>query len=200
MKIGVLSLQGGVAEHIYMVRASLNELGIGGEVVKVGAIQNLKNIDGLIIPGGESTTIQRLMVRLELWDAVKELIISGLPVLGTCAGAILLAKSVRDREVGRAKIETLGAMNMEVVRNYFGRQRESFEADITIPILGELPFRAIFIRAPAITRVDTPAEPLSQLGDVIVAAAEGAKIATVFHPELGKDPRLHKLWLQNIRR
>ncbi|MEM4699374.1 MAG: pyridoxal 5'-phosphate synthase glutaminase subunit PdxT [Candidatus Nezhaarchaeales archaeon] len=200
MKIGVLSLQGGVAEHIYMVRASLNELNVSGEVVKVSTTQSLKDVDGLIIPGGESTTIQRLMVRLELWDLVRERIIDGLPALGTCAGAILLAKSVKDREAERAKVETLGVMNIEVVRNYFGRQRESFEADIVIPVLGERPFRAIFIRAPAITKVDAPAEALSQLGSVIVAAAEGVNIATAFHPELGKDLRLHKFWLQNIRR
>ncbi|MCX8204298.1 MAG: pyridoxal 5'-phosphate synthase glutaminase subunit PdxT [Candidatus Nezhaarchaeota archaeon] len=200
MKIGVLALQGGVSEHIYMVRAALNELGISGEAIKVSSTSDVKNIDGLIIPGGESTTIQRLMVKLGLWNIVKELIIDGLPVLGTCAGAILLAKSVKDREVEEPRVETLGTMSIEVVRNYFGRQKESFESDIKIPILGEQPFRAVFIRAPAITRVNVPARPLAQLNDVIVAAVEDVKLVTTFHPELSKDLRLHMFWLQNIHR
>lgn len=200
MRIGVLALQGGVTEHIYMVKSSLSKLGISGEVVRVRTVKDVKDVDGLILPGGESTTMQRLMARLGLWDEVKMRIDEGMPVLGTCAGAVLLAKSVRDREVGDAKVRTLEAMNIEVVRNYYGRQRESFEADVKIPILGEEPFRAIFIRAPAIVKVNAPAEPIAQLGSVFIAAVEGAKLATAFHPELGKDLRLHKFWLQSIRR
>jgi len=200
LRVGVLALQGGVDEHLYAVKAALNKLNVHGEAVRVKRARDLKGLDGLILPGGESTAIQRLMVRVGLWGEVRDLILEGLPVMGTCAGAVLLARSVKDREVEGPRVETLGAMNVEVVRNYFGRQRESFEAHLQVPAIGGGPFRAIFIRAPAITRVLEPAKPLAKLGDVVVAAEEGARLATAFHPELSGDPRLHEYWLGRLRR
>jgi len=199
LRVGVLALQGGVAEHLHMVKASLSELNLAGEAVEVKRAQQLKDLDGLILPGGESTVIYRLMTRVGLWGEVKDLVAEGLPVMGTCAGAVLLARSVKDREVGEPRVETLGALNIEVVRNYFGRQRESFEVELNVPRLGERPFRAIFIRAPAITSAASPAEPLAWLGGVAVIAEEGAKLAVAFHPELSGDLRLHEYWLQRLR-
>ena len=200
MRIGVLALQGGVAEHLYAVKAAFNKLNIHGEAVRVKSVRDLKGLDGLILPGGESTAIQRLMVRIGLWGEVKDLILQGLPVMGTCAGAVLLARSVRDREVEGPRVETLEAMNIEVVRNYFGRQRESFEVYLQVPAIEGGPFKAIFIRAPAIIKVIEPAKPLAKLGDVVVAVEEGAKLATSFHPELSGDTRLHEYWLRRLRR
>ena len=200
MKVGVLALQGGVTEHLYMARAALSRLGVAGEAVKVKRAQDLTDVDGLILPGGESTAMQRLMARTGLWEVVKDSLSEGLPAMGTCAGAILLARAVKDREVEEPRLEALGAMNVEVVRNYFGRQRESFEVLLEIPALGGPPFKAVFIRAPAIIKAYSPAKPLAWMDNVVVAAEEEARLATVFHPELGPDIRLHEYWIQKIRK
>ncbi|MBE0480673.1 MAG: pyridoxal 5'-phosphate synthase glutaminase subunit PdxT [Dehalococcoidia bacterium] len=187
-KIGVLALQGGFAEHI----AALEKLDV--EAVPVRVSGELAGLAGLVIPGGESTTITRLMTEDSLAQAVKGRITGGLPVLGTCAGMVLLA-----RKVSGSSQKTLNAIDIEVRRNAFGRQVDSFEADLEVPALGGGPFHAIFIRAPWIEKVGNGVEVLSRLPDgVPVAAREGNLVVTAFHPELTTDLRLHSYFLSIV--
>jgi pyridoxal 5'-phosphate synthase pdxT subunit len=187
MKIGVLALQGAFAEHAEV----LNSLKI--EAVPVRLPVDLKSIDALIIPGGESTTITKLMWDYQLLEPLKYLIEKGLPVFGTCAGMVLLAKKV----VGPCQ-ESLGAMDIEVKRNAFGRQVESFEVDLDVPALGKKSFRGIFIRAPLVQKVDPNVEILSKIGNSVVAVKQGKLLACSFHPELTNDLRFHKYFLTFI--
>ena len=163
MKIGVLALQGAFAEHIN----ALSQLGI--ETIPISLPSQLDSIDGLIIPGGESTTIGKLMIQYRLTEPIRKLASRGVPIFGTCAGMILLAKKV----IG-LNLETLSLMDIEVKRNAFGRQRESFEADLTIPVLGDKSFRGIFIRAPLVEETGHNVEVLSRLdNNTIVAVKQG---------------------------
>lgn len=187
-RIGVLALQGAFIEHIAVLHR------LGAEAVPVRLPEELEGLDGLIIPGGESTTIGKLMKDYNLTADLQDLIEDGLPVLGTCAGMILLAKQI----IGLNGY-SVGAMDIEVRRNAFGRQMESFEADIPIPALGESPFHAVFIRAPWIESIGQGVEVLAQLPDgTPVAAREGNVIATAFHPELTDDDRFHAYFLNAI--
>lgn len=184
-RIGVLALQGDFAEHI----AALARL--GEEAVPVRLPGGLNGVSGLVIPGGESTTIGKLMRDYRLADELRDLIRDGMPVLGTCAGMVALAKNLSGTDQ-----ETLGVMDIEVRRNAFGRQVDSFEADLDIPALGPAPFHAVFIRAPVIERVGSGVEVLASLpGGPPVAVREGNVVATAFHPELTPDPRLHEYFL-----
>ena len=188
MKIGVLALQGAFAEHITV----LHRLEV--ESVPVRLPRQLVGLDGLIIPGGESTTITSLMLSYNLRTEISRLVESGLPVLGTCAGMILLA-----RKVSNDGVEPVAAMGITVRRNAFGRQRESFEAELDIPVLGEKPFPGVFIRAPLIEQVTTEVEVLACLNDgTIVAARQGKLLACAFHPELTNDLRFHQYFLDII--
>ncbi|ACB39221.1 pyridoxal 5'-phosphate synthase glutaminase subunit PdxT [Pyrobaculum neutrophilum] len=187
MKAGVLALQGDVEEHIQAFRKAAQELGRSVEVVQVKRPQDLREIAVLAIPGGESTTIGALARRTGLLDALRDAIKGGLPTLGTCAGAIFLAKEVRDSVVGETKQPILGLMDIAVVRNAFGRQRESFEVDLREEGIGAL--KAVFIRAPAFTKAWGSARlaaPLKhpELGQIYAAAFQGHMVATAFHPEL----------------
>ncbi len=189
MEIGVLSLQGAVSEHIIM----LNRLGVKTREVRLP--KELYGLDGLIIPGGESTTMMRLMLDYNLAEPIKELANQGFPIFGTCAGMILLAKKVTDTIV-----TPLGVLNIEVKRNAFGRQRDSFETDLFIPVLGQDKFRGIFIRAPLITKVNAGVDILCQLnGDRPVAVRQGKLLACAFHPELTDDLRFHEYFLSLVR-
>jgi len=199
MKIGVLGFQGGIIEHVYMLKRVFNENCINGEVTIVKRPHDLVNLDGIILPGGESTTIASLAKRMGLLDKLRGAIETGLPVMGVCAGAIMLAKKVIDRSVGEVRQPLLSLMNIEIVRNYYGRQRESFEVDFQIPMLGNKPFRGVFIRAPAIVKVHAPAEPLAKLDDVFVMARQENMLALTFHPELTGDTRIHKLFIDLIK-
>ena len=182
MRIGVLALQGAFIEHMAMLRR------LGVEAVPVRLPEGLEGLDGVVIPGGESTTIGKLMVTYGLLEPLRRTIEAGTPVYGTCAGMILLA-----RDIGTAAQPTLGAMDIVVKRNAFGRQLDSFEQEIAVPELGAEPFHAIFIRAPAIERVGPRARALARLDDgTIVAAQQGHMLATAFHPELSHDTRLHE--------
>ena len=186
MRIGVLAAQGAFLEHI----ASLQRLGV--EAFPVRLPRDLTQIDGLIIPGGESTSISKLMLDYNLVEKVKNLAKNGLPVFGTCAGMILLAKDITDGN----RVEPLRLMDIKVRRNAFGRQRESFEADLSIPVLGEKPFHAIFIRAPIIEQVNSGVKVLARLDDgTIVAVRQGKLLASAFHPELTDDLRFHQYFL-----
>ncbi|MEX0786308.1 MAG: pyridoxal 5'-phosphate synthase glutaminase subunit PdxT [Dehalococcoidia bacterium] len=184
-RIGVLALQGDFAEHIAVLRS------LGADAVEVRLPEQLAGLDGLIIPGGESTTIARLMHRWELLAPVRAMAREGKPVWGTCAGAILLAERTDDLDR-----EGLRLMDITVERNAFGRQVDSFEANLDVPALGREPYRGVFIRAPRITEVGAKAETLARLDDgTAVAAKQGHLLATAFHPELTDDTRFHEYFL-----
>jgi len=188
MKIGVLASQGAFAEHI----AVLCQLGV--KAVPIRLLQELRGLDGLIIPGGESTSIGRLILDYDLTSEIRDLAKNGLPIFGTCAGMILLAKKNSD-----AYPEPLGVMDITVRRNAFGRQRESFETELLIPVLGEKPFPGVFIRAPVIERVNGEVEILARLADdALIAARQGKLLASAFHPELTDDLRFHQYFLDIV--
>jgi len=188
MRIGVLAVQGAFVEHI----AALHKLEVEAMPVRLPA--ELVGLDGLIIPGGESTSISRLMLDYDLASEMRNLAERGLAILGTCAGMILLAKELSD-----TKIEPLGLMDIAVRRNAFGRQRESFEAELAIPALGEKPFPGVFIRAPIIEQANGSVEVLTRLDNgTIVAARQERLLASAFHPELTDDPRFHKYFVDII--
>ncbi len=181
MKIGVLALQGAFIEH----EKKLHQLGI--ETQQVRLPKHMDGLDALILPGGESTTIGKLATDYELIEPLKAFAESK-PVWGTCAGMIFLAKKLTDHEQ-----PLLGMMDMEVNRNAFGRQIDSFETDLTIPVIGDDPFHAVFIRAPLVTQADDSVAVLSTLEDGgMVAVRQGQWLATAFHPELTDDLRLHR--------
>lgn len=187
MRIGVLALQGAFIEH----QKSLAACGV--ESMQIRKPEQLEGIQGLIIPGGESTTMGKLMNQFDLFEPIVNLGQKGTPIFGTCAGMIMLAREIYGSEQPR-----LGLMDIEVERNAFGRQVESFEADLEVPVLGEDPFKAVFIRAPYIHRVGDPVEILAQYGEKIVLARQGHYLAAAFHPELTGDLRLHRYFLNMI--
>lgn len=186
MKIGVLALQGAVSEHLHL----LKQLGV--DAIAVKRTNELNDLDGIILPGGESTTMGRLMRIYGFIDALKGFHHEGKPIYGTCAGLILLAKKIRGEEGSH-----LGLMDIEVERNAFGRQRESFEAELMIPGVAAN-FPAVFIRAPYVTEVYGEARVLAKYDDKIVAVEEGNLLATSFHPELTEDDRIHRYFLQKV--
>jgi len=184
-KIGVLAQQGAFVEHIALLRR------LEVEVVPVRLAGELEGLDGLIIPGGESSSIGRLMQEYALAEPVSRLAGQGFPIMGTCAGMILMAK-----RVSGLNLEPLGVMDIEVKRNAFGRQVDSFETDLEIPVIGEPPFHAVFIRAPHIEKARDGVEILARLPNGIgVAARQGNMVALAFHPELTNDLRLHGYFL-----
>lgn len=192
MRIGVLGLQGDYLEHHQVLRR------LGVETVDVRLPSHLEGVDGLIIPGGESTTIGALAERYGLMEPLRRMAEAGVPIWGTCAGLIFLAK-----DVGRPQ-PTLGLMDVRVRRNAFGRQIDSFEVDLEIPALTRVgdprPFHAVFIRAPRIEAVGPDVEVLARLEDgTIVAAQQGHLLATAFHPELTDDTRFHRYFLEIVR-
>jgi pyridoxal 5'-phosphate synthase pdxT subunit len=189
MKIGILALQGAFAEHSRV----LQELEV--EQVEVKLPADLEGLEGLIIPGGESTTILKLMHIFGLYEPLKRMIAGGFAVWGTCAGMICLAKNVTNSQ--QSALTPLGVMDIKVKRNAFGRQVDSFESDLRVAVLGEKPYHAVFIRAPLIEKVGEDVEILSQLPDgTIVAARQGNLLVTSFHPELTADARFHQYFLK----
>jgi len=190
MRIGVLASQGAFIEHI----AALRQLKV--EALPVRLARELNGLDGLIIPGGESTAISKLMASSKLTDEIKKLAQKGLPIFGTCAGMIMLSTKNSDQDVA-----PLGVMDIVVKRNAFGRQIDSFETELAIPVLGEKPFPAVFIRAPLIERANSNVEILARLADgTIVAARQGKLLVSAFHPELTDDLRFHQYFLDIVRR
>jgi 5'-phosphate synthase pdxT subunit len=188
VKIGVLALQGAVAEHIAMLSA------LGAEAVAVRLPSELNGLDALIIPGGESTTIGKLLSDYSLIEPIRQLARRGFPTLGTCAGLVLLA-----RKVPNLQMEPIGAMDIEVKRNAFGRQVDSFEADLQIPALGNGNFHGVFIRAPIIEKTERGVEILCKLNGSPVAVRQGKMVACAFHPELTDDLRFHKYFLDLVK-
>jgi 5'-phosphate synthase pdxT subunit len=188
MRIGVLALQGAFIEH----KNVLTRLGV--QPVEVRLPEHLEGLAGLIIPGGESTTIGLLAQKWGLLEPLREFARSGQPLWGTCAGMILMAKEVVDGVPGQP---LLGLMEITVRRNAFGRQVDSFEADLPVSVLGNPPFHAVFIRAPVIERVGAGVEVLAALEDgTAVAVQHGNLLATAFHPELTRDDRFHRYFLK----
>jgi 5'-phosphate synthase pdxT subunit len=188
MRVGVLALQGTFIEHIGLLR----QLGVQAPPIRLP--HELDPLDGLIIPGGESTTMLRLMKVFGLIEPIKSMARRGLPIWGTCAGTILLAGSVSNYQM-----ETLGLMDLKVRRNAFGSQIDSFEVDLEIPPAGEEPFHAVFIRAPVIEEAAAGVEILSRLPDgTIVAARQNRLLACAFHPEFTNDSRFHSYFLSVV--
>lgn len=190
-RIGVLALQGDTREHLAALRES------GAEAMPVRRRGELESIDGLVIPGGESTTMSHLLRELELLEPLRGLLADGLPAYGACAGMILLASEILDAGVeGRAAVP-LGGIDMTVRRNAFGRQVDSFEGDVTFAGLSG-PVRAVFIRAPWVERAGADVEELARAAGHSVAVRQGAKLATAFHPEVTGDRRVHQLFVDIV--
>ncbi len=187
MKVGVLALQGASRRHLDV----LSELGCTGVAVK--RPEHLLDVDRMIIPGGESTTISKLLDLSGIRQPLAERLAAGMPVLGTCAGMILLASEVTD---GRPDQRSFGAIDIGVKRNGYGRQVESFEVDLDISVVVGGPFHAVFIRAPRVERCGPDVEVLATFDDDVVACRQANVVATSFHPELTDDLRFHHWWIE----
>jgi pyridoxal 5'-phosphate synthase pdxT subunit len=187
MKVGVLALQGAFREHIRMLKS------LGVDAVEIRLPDEIDEVDGLIIPGGESTTMRKLMADFRFIDTLKEFAAAGKPVFGTCAGLIVIA----DRVNGK-KQDLLNLIDIDVERNAYGRQVDSREADIPCQSLGEEPFHAVFIRAPQILGTGPGVEELARYQDKIVFARQKNILVATFHPELTGDARIHKFFLQML--
>ena len=197
--IGVLALQGDVREHLAALRAA------GADAIAVRRPEELAGVHGLVLPGGESTTMSRLLETFELLDPLRARLAEGMPAYGSCAGMILLAKELRD---GRPDQQQLGALDVVVRRNAFGRQVDSFEADLDITDVPGGPVHAVFIRAPWVESAADHVEVLASVPDStdagaatgkIVAVRQGRVLATAFHPELTGDGRVHELFVRTVR-
>lgn len=186
-KIGVLALQGAVREHVSALKDA------GANPIPIKWPEALGDLNGLVIPGGESTTIGKLMVKYDFIDAIKSFSDSGRPVYGTCAGLILIAKKITE-----GSKPWLSLMDIEARRNAFGRQQESFEADLDIADF-ETPFKGVFIRAPWIEKTGPEVNILAEYGGKIVMAREGTLLVTAFHPELTKDRRVHEYFVNMVK-
>jgi 5'-phosphate synthase pdxT subunit len=189
--VGVLALQGDVREHARVLD------GLGAEVTLVRRPAELAAVDGLVLPGGESSVIDKLSRAFGMQQPLRDAIAAGLPVYGTCAGLILLADRITDGIEGQ---ETFGGLDVVVRRNAFGSQVDSFETDLDVPAVGERPVHAVFIRAPLVESAGPGVEPLATLADGrIVAVREGALLGTSFHPEVTGDLRFHELFIDMVR-
>ncbi|MFT4212163.1 MAG: pyridoxal 5'-phosphate synthase glutaminase subunit PdxT [Microbacterium sp.] len=189
--VGVLALQGDVREHAQVLA------GLGAEVVLVRRPADLASVDGLVLPGGESSVIDKLSRAFGMREPIRDAIRSGLPVYGTCAGLILLADRIVDGIQGQ---QTFGGLDVTVRRNAFGGQVDSFETDLDVPALGERPVHAVFIRAPLVEQTGPDAEALATLPDGrVVAVRQGNLLGTAFHPEMTGEHRFHELFLASVR-
>lgn len=199
LEIGILALQGDVAENLMSTMEAMNELGIDGSVSQVKTPDQISAVDGLIIPGGESTMMGQLSITNGAMNSLKEKIESGIPVLGICAGMILLSKNSKDRVLGATKQPLLDVLDVEIERNSFGRQKDSFEAEISLEPIGVSSFQGVFIRAPAVLRTGSGVEILGKFNEKIIAVKQGNILATSFHPELTRDVSLHKQFVKMVK-
>ena len=195
LTLGVLSIQGDVLENILSVKSAIDALDIDGTVTSVKTPDELSQVDGLIIPGGESTTIGQLSISNGTLKILKEKIEQGMPVLGICAGMVLLSKTAQDKVVGKIDQPLLEILDIKLERNSFGRQRESFESDISLDSIGIPTFNGVFIRAPSISDVGSDVEILSKFNEKIIAVKKDNIIGVSFHPELTTDISLHKYFV-----
>ncbi|GFN40442.1 MAG: pyridoxal 5'-phosphate synthase subunit PdxT [Marine Group I thaumarchaeote] len=200
INIGVLAVQGDVVENLMSTRLAINELGMQGIVNEIKSPDQISELDGLIIPGGESTMIGHLSLVNGTLKKIKEKVEAGMPVLGICAGMIMLAKKTKDRVVGEMDQPLLDVLDIKVERNAFGRQGNSFEAEISLDNIGISKFRGVFIRAPAVIDVGKDVQVISKFNEKTVAVKRGNIICTAFHPELTEDLSLHKYFVSNINR
>ena len=195
LKIGITGIQGAISEHVSSMRNTFKKLGIQGEVIVIKDPWHIDIIDGLVIPGGESTTISNILYKSGLFDSISNKINeNNLPIMGTCAGCVLLANKIVDNPID---VKLFSAMDMKVRRNAFGRQKESFECDIHINGFSE-PYNAVFIRAPIIENVWGKCKVLAKIENKIIMARQNNLLALSFHPELTNDIRIHKYFLDMI--
>ena len=196
ISVGVIGAQGAISEHVLLMKNALNENNISGKVSVINNKKELDKVDALIIPGGESTTISKILFNSNLYDAILKRIKNGnLPIMGTCAGCVILSSEISDNF---NDVKLLSAINMKVKRNAFGRQRESFEKNIKIKGFSK-PFNAVFIRAPIIEKVWGNCKILAKIDKNIVMARQDSFLALSFHPELTDDIRVHKYFLDMIK-
>ncbi|HUU49071.1 MAG TPA: pyridoxal 5'-phosphate synthase glutaminase subunit PdxT [Nitrosopumilaceae archaeon] len=199
LTVGVLAIQGDVQENLISTEKAIKELGIEGKAVEVKTADDVSKVDGLIIPGGESTTIGQLSLVNSSLRIIKEKIENGMPVLGICAGMILLAKTADDRVMGKTGQPLLDLVEIKIERNSFGRQKESFEAEISMNSIKIPKFNGVFIRAPSVSEISADVEVLSKFNEKIVAIKKGNIIGTAFHPELTTDVSLHKYFVNLVK-
>jgi 5'-phosphate synthase pdxT subunit len=199
INIGVLAVQGDVAENVMATKMALEELGLDGIVNEVKTPEQISELDGLVIPGGESTVIGTLSLVNGSLKKIKEKIASGMPVFGICAGMILLSKKAKDRVIGETDQPLLDYLDVKIERNAFGRQKDSFESDISMDKIGISKFPGVFIRAPSILETGKDVQILSKFNEKIIAVKQGNVIGTSFHPELTGDISLHKYFVNLIK-
>ena len=195
LTFGVLSIQGDVLENILSVKAAIDALDIDATVTAVRTTDEISKVDGLVIPGGESTTIGQLSKFNGSLKILKEKIEQGMPVLGICAGMVLLSNNANDKVVGKIDQPLLNILDIKLERNSFGRQRESFESDISLDSIGIPKFNGVFIRAPSISDIGSDVEILSKFNEKIIAVKKNNVIGVAFHPELTSDISLHKYFV-----
>lgn len=199
VKIGVLAVQGAFREHVAALERVLDAEGLEGRTVEVRTAEQARSCQGFVLPGGESTTIEKLLDAGELREALTARVDAGAPVLATCAGAILVA-SEGDEQVDRTGTQLMGLLDAEVERNAFGRQRESFEARVEVPALEGPDFPGVFIRAPAFAETWGTAEPWASLPDgSTVGVEQDDVLALAFHPELSGDDRIHRRFVERVQ-
>jgi 5'-phosphate synthase pdxT subunit len=199
LNIGVLAVQGDVAENITATKMAMEDLGIEGIVNEIKSPEQISDLDGLIIPGGESTVIGTLSLVNGSLKKIKEKIASGMPVFGICAGLILLSKKAKDRVVGEMDQPLLDFLDVKIERNAFGRQRDSFESEISMEKIGIPTFQGVFIRAPSIMETGRNVEIISKFNEKIIAVKQGKILGTSFHPELTDDLSLHKYFINLVK-
>jgi 5'-phosphate synthase pdxT subunit len=198
LTIGVLSIQGDVQENLVSTKAAIDELRIDGKVIAVRTPDEISQLDGLIIPGGESTTIGQLSLANGSLKILKEKIQGGMPVLGICAGMIMLSNTANDRVVGKTDQPLLDIFDIKLERNSFGRQKQSFESDISLDSIDIPKFNGVFIRSPSVSDVGSDVEILSKFNNHIVAIKKGNVIGIAFHPELTEDTSVHKYFINLV--
>ncbi|MEW6604138.1 MAG: pyridoxal 5'-phosphate synthase glutaminase subunit PdxT [Thermoproteota archaeon] len=190
--IGVLGFQGDIEENVSATKQALREMQVDGNVELVRHPEEIEKVDCLIMPGGESTVQSTLAAIQQSLPVIKKRVSEGMPVLGTCAGMIMLSRRAFDRVVGDTKQKLIGNLDIAIERNAFGRQNESFEADLAISMLGMEAFKGVFIRAPAVSEIGKDVEVIAKLNNKIVAVKQKNIIGTAFHPELSGDSRMHR--------
>ncbi|MEO9306745.1 Glutamine amidotransferase subunit PdxT [Nitrosotalea sinensis] len=199
INIGVLAVQGDVAENVMATKMAIEDLGMDGIVTEVKTPEQIEDLDGLVIPGGESTVIGTLSLVNGSLKKIKEKIASGMPVFGICAGMIMLSKKAKDRVVGEMDQPLLDYLDVRIERNTFGRQKDSFESEISMEKIGISKFQGVFIRAPSIIETGKDVEIISKFNEKIIAVKQGNILGTSFHPELTGDISLHKYFVGLVK-
>jgi pyridoxal 5'-phosphate synthase pdxT subunit len=199
MKIGILAIQGDIEENIEATTRALSSMSLKGKVMPVRYADDIRKVNGLILPGGESTAIGHMLaLNPEMSHTLQERLSNGMPALGICAGMIVLAKKAYDMAVGEINQHLLNVLDIVVERNSFGRQHESFETDLAIDGLGADPFKGVFIRAPSVKSVGRQVRVLGRLAEKVIAVQQGSLIGTSFHPELSGDARFHMRLIKEV--